>query len=227
MELPNFINTGATGAVFSWDKNYLFKVLTEGKHAPITLPNVALAFRNIDRADFVPFKLKEQAYQDLDLDIGHGEKFTRPTVLAKMVNLLEPNEGGSYLDVGTGTGYFAILLGFLAGPSGKVFTLERVQWLWEQARQNASHYKKINNIKFLYRDGMSGLPEQAPYDGIHFSFSIENVPLGLKMQLKVGAKMIVPGKDYNIRVIKRMGQEDFEEEIIPGIILQEGKEGVA
>ncbi|MDQ6984876.1 MAG: class I SAM-dependent methyltransferase [Candidatus Dojkabacteria bacterium] len=222
----NIQQYGGAG-VFKWDKNYLFRVLTEGKNAPIKDSNIAAAFRQIDRINFTPERFRSDAYQDLDLEIGYGEKFTRPTVVAQMVTLLEPKLGGKYLDIGTGTGYFACLLGFIAGSEGIVYSIERVQWLWEEARKNADKYKGKMNLKFLFRDGSEGLLNQAPFDGIHISFAFEEIPNEIKMQLKIGAKLVGPTTDYNLRVITRLEEDHFEEEITPGFMFDTGKEGVA
>jgi len=214
-------------SIFVWNRDYLFKVLTSGTNPPITNPKVALAFRQIDRKDFIPQKFKDSAYQDVEIDIGYGETLTRPTILGQVASIIEPKLGGSYLDIGTGTGFFACILGFLAGDSGKIYSIERVQWLWELAKENSTRYKDIKNIKFLYRDGMEGLPQFAPYDGIHVAFSMAEVPMSLKMQLSIEGKLVRPTNDYNLRVIKRLENDAFEEEIIPGFVFKEGKEGVA
>src|SRR5687768_12755446 len=96
--------------LFTWDRDYLFRVLTSGKKPPISDPKLAMAFRQIDRKDFVPERQHDSAYQDVDLDIGYGEKLTRPTVLAQMASLLNLRPGGNYLDIGTGTGFFACIM---------------------------------------------------------------------------------------------------------------------
>lgn len=215
--------------LFKWDKDYLFRVLTSGKTPPISDPKLAMAFRQIDRKDFVPEKLQDSAYMDVDLDIGFGERFTRPTVLAQMASLLVLRPGGNYLDIGTGSGFFACIMGFMAGPEGHVYSLERVQLIWERARSNYVKYKEmLKNIDFLYRDGMEGLPQKAPFNAIHVSFAMDSVPQHLKMQLsQEGGKMVLPTKDNDLRLITRVDRENYEEEIIPGFIFNPGKEGLA
>jgi protein-L-isoaspartate(D-aspartate) O-methyltransferase len=223
----NFSNPAAAN-LFKWDKDYLFKYLTMGREPILKDPKIIAAFRYLDRQNFLPLNLKEKAYQDIDLEIGYGEVVTRPSVLAQIAELLKPKYGGNYLDLGTGTGYFALVLGYIAGEGGKVFSLERIQWLWEIARLSAANYKDIKNIVFLYRDGSDGLIEQAPFDGIHISYALEEVPENLKMQLKKdGARLICPTLSHDIRVIERHGEDEFIEEIIPGFIFREGKKGVA
>ncbi len=216
-----------TGNVFAWTKDYLFQYLTQSKNAPVKSPKLIAAFNYVDRADFVPAEVKNRAYEDSELNIGNNEDLTRPSIIAQMLELLNPKEGGKYLDIGTGSGYFANLLGFAIGSEGRVYTIERVQWLWEKARKSATKYKDIKNINYLYRDGMEGLAGQAPFDGIHISFAVKDIPDNLKMQLKPeGGRLVVPTVDMDLRVIERNG-EDFTEEIIPGFVFKEGKAGVA
>lgn len=215
--------------MYNWTKDYLFQVLTEGKNAPISDPKVALAFRTIDRADFVPPKEQTKAYQDLDVDIGYGETLTRPTILAQMAELMKivPGEG-KYLDIGSGTGFFGLVMGYLAGPEAEVLSLERVQWLWEASRENDKKYENIKNVKFLYRDGAEGLPQEAPFKGIHASIAYDEIPHALKMQLYIGGgRLVAPTNDYNVRVIIRHGMDEFEEEIVPGFVFKKGQEGLA
>lgn len=213
--------------VFTWSKDYLFKVLTEGKNAAIYDPKIAAAFRAIDRADFVLDKHKDLAYQDTDIDLGYGETLTRPTFIAQMMQHLAPKFGGKYLDVGSGSGYFAVLLGFIAGETGSVFSIERIGWLWEMSKSNAKLYEEeVSNIKFLYRDGIEGLLPEAPFDGIHISFAIEQIPQNIKMQLKVGARLVVPSTHNDLRIVERIDEENFTEEIIPGYVFEKGKEGI-
>ncbi len=214
--------------VFTWNKDYLFQVLTSGKKPPISSPKVALAFRKLDRKDFVPLEFRDSAYMDVDLDIGYGEKFTRPTVLGQMASLMNIRYGGNYLDIGTGTGFFACVIAFIAGQEGNVYSLERIQWLWEYARGVYGRYKEIcPNVTFLYRDGMEGLPQKAPFDGIHVSFAMEDVPVNLRNQLSINGKMIMPTTDGNLRLVTRLDSDNFEEEIIPGFVFSQGKVGVA
>lgn len=216
-----------SSTVFSWTKDYLFKVLTTGKNPPLTTPIIMAAFNQLDRRDFLPADLKSRAYEDIDTPIGHGESFTRPTTLATIAELIQPKPGGTYLDIGTGTGYFALLLGFIAGQNGKVFTVERVQWLWELARSSSTKYRDITNVVFLYRDGSVGLPEQAPFDGIHVSFALPAIPETLKVQLNPnGGRLVAPTTNMDLRLVERNGAE-YTEEIIPGHVFKEGKVGKA
>jgi len=214
--------------VFKWTKDYLVKVLSSGKNPVITDPMLINAFLRIDRKDFVPEALKNKSYDDIELDIGYSEKLNRPTVIAQMLSLVKPKLGGKYLDIGTGTGFSAAVLAFVAGEMGHVYTIERVQWLWEQAKQNFQKYKNLKNIDLLYRDGIAGLVNQAPFDGIHIAFAMEEVPEKLKSQLKVKTgRLVCPTIDNNLRIIERTSLTEYVEEIVPGFIFEKAKEGLA
>lgn len=222
------IKTFGAGAVFKWTKEYLIKVLTQSKKPIVSDPMIVNALNKIDRQDFLPDTLKPQAYNDVELDIGYSQVLNKPTVIAQMIALLKPKYGGRYLDIGTGTGYSAMLLAFVAGEEGHVYSIERVQWIWEQASINARKYSSINNIDFLYRDGTEGLPQKAPFDGIHIAFAMENIPDALKMQLKVnGGRLVCPTTDMNLKVIERKGIDEYEEEIVPGFIFDKAQHGLA
>lgn len=221
------INSLGSGKMFAWSKEYLVKVVSTGVNPIVTDPIIINALLKIDRKDFIPETLQPKSYMDIELDIGYGEKINKPTIIAQMISLLKPRVGGKYLDLGTGAGYVAVVLGFIAGSTGSVFTMERVQWLWEQARSNSAKYPEVRNVNFLYRDGAQGLVSKAPFDGIHVSFAMETVPEELKRQLKVdGGRLVCPTTDMNLRVIERKGIEEFEEEIIPGFIFDPVKLGV-
>ncbi len=216
-------------SVFKWNKEYLVKVLSEGSNPILNDPILINAFNVVDRKDFVPLNLVSQAYNDVELDIGYGERLSRPTILAHMIALLNPKVGGKYLDLGSGTGFSATILAYVTGSMGKVYSIERTQWLWENSRSNILKYPDLKSIvQFIYRDGNDGLVNQAPFDGIHISYAIDEIPENLKMQLKMdGGILVHPDTTGYLRVIKRTSLTDFEEERIPGFILQLGKSGLS
>lgn len=221
------MSTSSHASVFKWDKDYLVNLLSSGKRPILTDPIVIKAFQTIDRKDFVPAQFKAHAYDDIELDIGHGEELTKPTIVAQMIALLQPKPNGKYLDLGSGTGYSATILGFVAGQLGKVISIERNQWIWEMARTNIKKYPTIKNIDFIYRDGLEGFVGQAPYDGIHVAFALDDVPEKLKMQLRMeGGRLVCPTTAGNLKVIQRKAMSEFVEEEIPGFILDPARVGM-
>jgi protein-L-isoaspartate(D-aspartate) O-methyltransferase len=218
------VNKLPSAKLFRWSRDYLFQVM-----AKIVIDDSILlsAFKEIDRADFVPEKLRDSAYSDQEIEIAYGERLNSPIVVADMLNQIKPIPGGTYLDIGTGTGYVAALLAYCASDTGKVYSMERLQWLWESARNNVKKYK-FSNVEILYRDGLEGLPLKAPYDGIHVSFIINQETVDkLKTQLKNNnGKLVFPDVNNNITVIERVG-ENYTQEIVRGHVFKEGKAGVA
>lgn len=224
------ISSYGTGRVFAWSHDYLIKLLTTSNPPIITDPILLNAFRAIDREEFVPPPHKEIAHQDKIVNIGYNEVLTNPVLVAKQLQALAPKYGGKYLHLGTGMGYDAAILAFVAGDEGKVYTMERIQWLWERARENIHKYKQLKNVDILLRDGKDGLADKGPYDGIMYSFVVDKIPEVVKHQLKVGGKLTRPTPDHYLEVIERTGEEDFMVEMLPGfsaLAYGEVKEGTA
>lgn len=220
-----------TSKPFVWSHDYLVKLVSTGKSPILEEPLQINAFKSIKRGDFVPNRLGEMAYLDKDIDIGYGEKLTRPAVAAQMLALLRPKVGGKYLDIGSGSGYFAMLLAKSIGNSGEVYGLERIQWLWESSRAAQNRYPEIKNLKFLYRNGSEGLAEKAPYDGIHIGFDVDSAPDDsfihkVREQLKVRHGVLVYPHGVDIKVVERTGLDDYMEEIVPGFHFQPMKLGL-
>lgn len=215
---------------FKWTHERLLNFLITGRNPILYDPLLINAFRVIDRKDFVPEKYQDLAYHDRSLPLEYEEIMTSPITLAKMLQILGPLPGKKYLNLGTGSGYLSALLGAVAGSTGKVYSLERVQWLWEQARQNVRKYPSINNLEILYRDGHDGLIDKLPYDGIIVSFIMPEIKDSLVMQLQNGGKLIYPDQGHKLHLIERVTEDDFLEEEIPDFSAYhfgEGKLGVA
>lgn len=220
---------GAPSA-FAWTHSYLIKALTTGKRPIITDPLLIRAFNLIKRGDFAPAEHQALAYTDKEIPLGFREVMLRPSLLARMMQLLKMRPGGKYLEIGSGSGYSAAILGTVASE-GKVYTLERIQWLWETTRQNLAKYPKLNNVTALYRDGTSGLLDQVPYDGIIINFAlqpgeVETTIETLQQQLKLRTGKLVYASNQYIRVITRHDIDDFEEEIAFSDVLPFGSAGL-
>lgn len=212
---------------FTWTHSHLLRILVSGQRPVLTDPLLINAFRTIDRADFVPDHYRDIAYQDKNIDIGYEEVTNSPSIIATQLELLQPQYGGRYLHVGTGSGYLAAILGLVAGESGQVYSVERVQWLWEVARKNIRKYPELNQMEILLRDGRTGLPDQRKFDGIVLSGYLTESPAVLVDQLSVGAKLVMPTADSHIKIIEKLDNNQTQEEELVGFYFNALKPGLA
>ncbi|WKZ28051.1 MAG: protein-L-isoaspartate O-methyltransferase [Candidatus Dojkabacteria bacterium] len=225
MPAINLDDYGGANA-FSWTHEYLQNYLTNGKHRIIKRPLLKNAFSQIHRSDFVLKEFEAFSNEDRELDIGYGEVINKPTVIAEILELLSIKLGGKYLDIGTGSGYVAALLGMSVGDDGIVYSLERIQFLADIARINLSKYPDLQNVKILFRDGSNGFSDYAPYDGIHIATAFDEVPKSILVQLKIGGKLVMPTTFNDIRLYERIGEDDFEETVIEGYKFDPMQKGV-
>ena len=159
------------------------------------------AMRSVARHDFVPADVRDHAYEDRPLPIGHGQTISQPYIVAVMTELLRPQPGHTVLEVGTGSGYQAAVL---SGLVARVFTIEIVPELAERARQ-ALATGGYDNVSVTTGNGFQGLPEAAPFDGILVTAAPHEVPAPLLEQLALGGRLVLPvGRDrQRLRVIER------------------------
>ncbi len=151
------------------------------------------AMRKVERHRFVPQNIIEQAYDDNALPIGEGQTISQPYVVAFMTDALDLSSEDRVLEVGTGSGYQAAILGELCK---EVYTIEIVQNLGQRSKEllQALGYK---NVFVRTGDGYLGWPEAAPFDAIIVTCSPGQVPTPLQEQLKEGGRMIIPvGESY-------------------------------
>lgn len=195
--------------------NYLLK-----RHKQLeTRPDLQAALLQTDRAAFLPKSLQHMAYQDRLIRAEYEEMITNPSVIVEMILELDPKFGGNFLHLGGGLGYASSLLGFLAGSSGSVYSLERIQWFWERARQNFKSQDLSNfNLEILYRDGEFGLKDKAEYDGILVSFIFKKPPTQLLPQLKIGGRIVFPTDTHTLIVWEKLNEEnEYTETQTPNI----------
>lgn len=155
----------------------------------ITDPRVLEAMATIPREIFIPSPLQEEAYLDGPIPIGCGQTISQPYMVAIMAQLLRPDGKGTFLEIGTGSGYGAAILSQLAE---KVVTVERIPLLLEQA-QKRWQLLGLNTIEGIEADGTLGYPEKAPYDGICVTAGAPSLPTGLPRQLKpIRGQLVIP-----------------------------------
>lgn len=145
--------------------------------------------RQTPRHIFVDEALASRAYEDTALPIGHGQTISQPYIVARMTELLLANGPlSNVLEVGTGSGYQSAILSPLVE---KVFTVERIAPLLEQAKQR-HRALKLKNIRYSLSDGSWGWPQHAPYDAIIVTAAPEDIPKELAEQLAPGGRLIIP-----------------------------------
>lgn len=149
------------------------------------------AFLAVDRKNFVPYAYRDEAYVDEPLPIGENQTISAPHMVAIMLELASIENGMNILEIGSGSGYNACLMEYLAYP-GKVYTIERHRSLYLIAKGNIKNCPHSENIEIYEGDGSLGLPEHAPYDRIIVTCGAPDVPPPLAEQLKTGGIMIIP-----------------------------------
>jgi len=149
---------------------------------------VMTAMRQVHREDFVPPNMRDAAFRDGALPIGHGQTISQPYIVALMTDLLELSEQSIVLEIGTGTGYQAAILACLAK---QVYSIERIPAL-AQAAQQRLQKMGYDNVETRCGDGYQGWPEKAPFDGIVVTAAAPYVPPALLEQLKPGGRMVIP-----------------------------------
>jgi protein-L-isoaspartate(D-aspartate) O-methyltransferase len=155
---------------------------------------VLAAMNAVERHRFVDSALVNQAYEDTSLPIGLGQTISKPSVVARMIELLLAGRTlpdgrlGRVLEVGTGCGYQAAVLSQVAT---EVYSIERLRSLHDRARENLRAFR-LANVHLLFGDGMAGFAKGAPYAGIIAAAGGEAVPTAWTDQLGEGGRIVAP-----------------------------------
>jgi protein-L-isoaspartate(D-aspartate) O-methyltransferase len=175
---------------------------------------VLSALRTVPRHLFVPADLREQAYEDRPLPIGHGQTISQPYVVAAMSEALQVGAGDRVLEVGTGCGYQAAVLAEIVS---EVYTVELVPALAEEAarRLRTLCYR---NVHTRQGDGARGWPEAAPFAGIVVTCGAPEVPPDLLRQLEPGRRLVIPvgapGDVMDLLVLEKDAEGGFRRRIL-------------
>lgn len=138
---------------------------------------------------FVDEALATRAYDDVSLPINYNQTISQPYIVARMIEVLRNGKLlDKVLEIGTGCGYQAAVLSRLARD---VYTMERIQPLYERARRQLRDLK-VRNVSVRYADGTAGFPEAAPFDGIIMAAAAPSLSVVLKDQLSIGGRMVLP-----------------------------------
>ncbi len=151
---------------------------------------VLSAMARVPRELFVPPGLRHRAYTNEPLPIGHGQTISQPLMTAVMTSVLQPAATDRVLEVGTGSGYQAAVLGVLA-HKGSVVTVERFPSLSRHAAE-LLRFLGLANVGCETAGPTLGCPAKAPYDAILVTAAAPQLPQSLLKQLAVGGRLVVP-----------------------------------
>jgi protein-L-isoaspartate(D-aspartate) O-methyltransferase len=157
---------------------------------PVRDKAVLDAMRTVPRHVFVPAKQRSRAYKDTPLPIGHGQTISQPYIVALMTELLEidPEAQPKILEIGTGSGYQAAVLGQL---TPNVYTIEIIKPLAARAEKTLRE-QEYTSVQCRRTDGYYGWPEEAPFDAIIVTCAAGHLPPPLWQQLKPGGRIVIP-----------------------------------
>jgi protein-L-isoaspartate(D-aspartate) O-methyltransferase len=153
--------------------------------------------QGVQRHLFVPPRLRESAYRDGPLPIGHDQTISQPYIVALMTQLARTRPDAKALDVGTGSGYQAAVLAKLCKH---VYSIEIVEPLATEAKRRLQELG-YDNVTVRCGDGYQGWPEHAPFDLVIVAAAPNHVPQPLVDQLAVGGRLVIPVGRFSQRLI--------------------------
>jgi protein-L-isoaspartate(D-aspartate) O-methyltransferase len=180
--------------------------------AGVTHHEVLQAIATVPRHAFIDQGLVAQAYEDSSLPIGWEQTISKPSVVAKMIQALMQSQKkmGRILEIGTGCGYQAAVLSLL---SEEVYSVERIRALHDSARAKLRPFR-IANLRLIYADGIRGLPQAAPFDGIILAAAGLGIPDPLLDQLAIGGRLIAPvaksETEQQLLLIERLSSQRYQ-----------------
>ena len=173
---------------------------------------VLSAMLSVERHQFVPTAYRHLAYSDQALSIGAGQTISQPFIVATMVDALQLKGSETVLEIGTGSGYGAAVLGQIAA---RVITIERIDKLATRARHLLRELG-YDNITVIAGDGTQGCQTFAPYDAIVVTAGGPALPKALGEQLKIGGRLVAPvGPSHGFQTLVRqtkISDEKFRED---------------
>jgi protein-L-isoaspartate(D-aspartate) O-methyltransferase len=200
--------------------------------AGVTNEVVLNAMATVPRHLFVDAALVTQAYEDTSLPIGHGQTISKPSVVARMIELLMNGANarrtgslGRVLEIGTGCGYQAAVLATLAK---QVMSIERLRALHDKARDLLAPLRQ-GNLRLVYGDGMLGHSPNAPYDSIIAAAGGDALPDAWLQQLAIGGRLVSPvrqaGTDRQVLMVVDRTEQGYEQnafEVVNFVPLKSG-----
>jgi protein-L-isoaspartate(D-aspartate) O-methyltransferase len=165
---------------------------------------VLSAMREIPRHLFVPASYQGAAYNDSPLPIGKGQTISQPYIVAVMTELLMVQPDDRVLEIGSGSGYQAAILGKLAKS---VITIERIVEVAEMARANLTRIG-ITNVTVVTGNGTIGHPGNAPYDAILITAATPSIPPPLIDQMAEGGRLVAPVGSRDLQELVRLTRKE-------------------
>lgn len=167
-------------------------------------PLVLNAMRTVPRHLFVPKRHRDESYRDGPLPIGHDQTISQPYIVAAMTELLQIDSTSKVLEIGTGSGYQAAVLGEIADS---VFSIEIIEALAMRA-DSLLDSLGYTNVHVRTGDGYRGWPEQAPFDAIIVTAAPPRIPEPLVEQLKTGGRMVIPVGEFSQDLVLLIKSKD-------------------
>jgi protein-L-isoaspartate(D-aspartate) O-methyltransferase len=164
------------------------QLILELRRGGVTDDAVLAAIEKVPRELFVPETFRRHAYDNSALPIALGQTISQPLIVGMMTQALRVDRRCKVLEIGTGSGYQAVVLSYLAR---RVYSVERWKPLLREAE---AIFRRLDrpNIHTRFADGMKGWPEQAPFDRIMVTAAAEEVPQALFDQLGEGGVLVAP-----------------------------------
>ena len=177
---------------------------------------VLAAMRRVPRHLFVPAEVRGSAYSDYPLPIGHGQTISQPYIVAMMTSLLQIQPDDHLLEIGSGSGYQAAVLGILAR---EVISIERIPEVAQLARKNLAD-AGITNVTVVIGDGTLGFPGGAPYNGVLITAATPSIPSPLVEQLAEGGRLVAPVGSRDLQELVRLTRKghDLTRESFGGVV---------
>ena len=171
---------------------------------------VLAAMEIVPRHFFLDKAFEEHAYEDKPFPIGNKQTISQPFTVAYQTQLLAVKKREKILEIGTGSGYQAAILGALGA---RIYTIERHESLYKSAKKLLQQMK-FSNVRCYHKDGYKGLPEFAPFDKIVVTAAAPEVPGKLLAQLAIGGYLVIPvgKKVQDMLRIERLSETEFKHE---------------
>jgi protein-L-isoaspartate(D-aspartate) O-methyltransferase len=227
-ERPAVPNVALNGALALTSERVRERMVERLRANGVTDQRVLNAMSVVPRHMFVDPGLAAQAYEDAALPIGHHQTISKPSVVARMIELAAAGRAlNNVLEIGTGCGYQAAVLSQVARD---VYSIERIKPLSERAKTNLRPLR-IPNIRLHYGDGRLGLPSAAPFDAIVIAAAGLDVPQALLEQLAIGGRLVAPvgsqeGQNQVLTLVERLGPAQWRESRLDRVFFVPLKSGV-